>query len=188
MRNPAKDPNGGKLAARRARAAATFTDAFDRQRRQGCPTGRHRGRARGARRRPGRRRRDRHDRVSRTSPTTPSPRSRPPAPRSTSGRPSHPTCINGTPYHFFVKRGTGQQAPHVLPGRRRVLGAAHLRRAGVRRQRRRPGRQPERRVQRLLRSRPTRATRSGTGTSCSCRTAAATSTSATRRRTTTTIR
>ena len=39
VRNPAKDPNGVKRATGRARAAATFTDAFDRQRRKGCPTG-----------------------------------------------------------------------------------------------------------------------------------------------------
>ena len=39
--------------------------------------------------------------------------------------------MNGSPYHFFVKRGTVNKLARLLPGRRRVLGLTHLRRAGA---------------------------------------------------------
>ena len=58
------------------------------------------------------------------------------------GRAFSPVCMNGSPYQFFVKRGTVNKLLDVLPGRRRLLGAAHLRRCRCATPARRPGDNP----------------------------------------------
>ena len=104
VRNPARDPDGARRDASQARAAATFTDAFNRQRRKGCPTA---ATADGlealvddlvA------------DVVARTtvSPNVDDEAFTTISPMGTTsylGQDITPTCIKDTPYHFFVKRG-----------------------------------------------------------------------------------
>ena len=101
------------------------------------------------------------------------------------GRAFSPVCMNGSPYQFFVKRGTVNKLLMYYQGGgacwEQLTCSVPVCDASVD-----GGRQSERRDHRLLRTAPIPTTRSGTGTSCSSRTAAATSTSATRRRTTTT--
>ena len=105
VRNPAKDPDGVKRAARRARVAATFTDAFNRQRRKGCPTG---ATADGLEALV-------DDLVAGVvTGTTVSPNVADDvfttiSPTGTTeylGQAITPTCIKDTPYRFFVKRGS----------------------------------------------------------------------------------
>jgi len=104
VRNPARDPDGVKRDAGRARAAAGFSGAFDRARRKGCPMA---ATADGlealvdelvA------------DVVTRTtvSPNVPDTGFTTISPTGTTpylGQNLTPTCIKDTPYHFFVKRG-----------------------------------------------------------------------------------
>ena len=86
------------------------------------------------------------------------------------GKTLEPICSTGTPWVFFVKRGSRQQDAHVLPGWRRVLGLPAP--ARCRRTRSRPVPATIRRLELGLR-RPerTRTTPSRTGTSSSCPTA-----------------
>ena len=180
VRNLARDQHATRRDAAKARISETFTQAYNRQRRLGCPTAATGSGLEtlidGA--------------VARVvTDTTVSPNvsstdfTTIPASGTTTylGKSLTPICMNGSPYEFFVKRGSvnkllvyyqgggacwdsltcsvpvcdtsvndGDNPAHATPG------------------------SPIRAI---------RATRSATGTSSSCRTAAATSTSATPRRT-----
>ena len=126
----------------RARAAATFTDAFDRQRRKGCPTG---ATATGSKTqvdglvagvvtehdRVAQRRRhavhddlaDRHDEYS--------------------GKTSPRTASTGTPYHFFVKRGSVNKLLMYYQGGGACWDALTCCVPGLRHDRRRRGDNPQ---------------------------------------------
>ncbi len=66
------------------------------------------------------------------------------------GRALTPTCMDGSDYHFFARRGTVNKLVMYYQGGGRVLGEADLLGSGVRHQRQ-PGRQrqPQQRLERL---------------------------------------
>ena len=179
---PAKDAHGARRAGAARTAVATFDRLFARwQSGPACPSTASADGVRALVRRPRRRAGHRHHGVAerrRRAVHDDLADRRDPVPQ---GSDYSAVCMDGSPYHFFVKRGSVNKAAGVLPGRRRVLGAAHLLGAGVRHQRQSERRrQPEQRRAAASPTSTTRTTRSATGTSSSCRTAAATSTSATR--------
>lgn len=105
IRTLAKDPSGSNLVARRAKAAAKFSAAFVKERQKGCPTAATGDGLEGLV----------DDLVADVvSSTTESPNVpddsfmtiSPTGATSYLGRSYTPVCMNGSPYHFFAKRGT----------------------------------------------------------------------------------
>ena len=184
VRNLARDQHATRRDAAKARISETFSQAYNRQRRLGCPTAATGSGLEtlidGA--------------VARVvTDTTVSPNvssteftTIPPTGTTTYlGKSLTPICMNGSPYEFFVKRGTVNKLLMYYQGGGACWDAltcsVPVCDTNVERRR-----QPEQRHVRVRRPQQSATTRSATGTSSSCRTAAATSTSATPRRTTAT--